>query len=638
MAGRLWTFSMKNLSKKLGIAFLLLVVFSSMVHSEVYGSDILTNEIVSSTDVTVCCEKTVSGLYCQDVVEDDCSPDAEFALPTSCESTAPCDPGYCYDSDEGTCLDNVPQMVCNDNGGTWASEKPTLCNLGCCILGDQAAFVTGVRCERLSAFYGLETNFNPDIQNEAQCILAAKSDEKGACVFEGDYGATTCRMVTRSECSSDRVLGTSSAPSDNTYDDTSDGGDTTDDGSGDTTGEDGDVQASPGGCEDVDGAVSFCPGMLCSAEELQNNCAPSEETTCVDGHEEVYFLDTCGNVANVYDASKINDDNYWKYIVDKSEACRFGDANIDSQTCGNCNYLLGSFCSEASSDTSSPTYGENICIDLNCEASDMTGGEERLHGESWCGFDKDMDFTFHATEENAVTRIFDEALRNVRAKAPISLNFRGAGTPVGSKYYRYICSHGEVIVEPCADFRQEECIENDVAGYTEAACVVNRWQDCTSVYTKLDCENTDRRDCIWMDGIEYVLIGGLSNGTTLDKSSLQAAQGELKKFKSGDRELGGCVPKVPPGLKFWGTEEGDNAEAASVCAQANAMCPVTYEKGLVGGDWECVENCECLEEATELARAQLCMSMGDCGPKVNYVGGIGRGAGYKVLEEDLESD
>ena len=628
---------MKRLTEKLGIVILLLVVFSSFVYSEgeVYGSQVLTNEIVSATDVTVCCQKTNSGLFCQDVKKEDCSAGSEFALPTSCDSTAPCDPGYCYDSDEGTCLDNVPQMVCNAEGGEWKSEKPEICNLGCCILGDQAAFVTGVRCKRLSAFYGLETNFNPDIANEAQCILAAKSDEKGACVFDGEYGETTCKMVTRSGCSSDRVLGRTSTDADETiYEDTEE--ETTSTESEDTTSEEAeeDVQTSPSGCENVDGAVSFCPGMLCSAEELGTNCGPSEETTCVDGHEEIYFLDTCGNVANIYDAFKIKDDNYWKYIIDKSEACKFGDANIDNQACGNCNYLLGSFCSEIGTETSSPTYGDNICIDLNCEASEMTGGKERLHGESWCGFDTEMDFTFHETTENAITQILDEALRNVRAKVPINLNFRGSSTPVGSKFYRYICSHGDVIVEPCADFRQEECIENNVAGYTEAACRVNRWQDCSSVYIKLDCENTDRRDCVWMEGIEYVLLGGLANGTTLDKSSLQAAKGELKKFNSGDRELGGCAPKVPPGLKFWGTEEGDNAEAASVCAQANAMCPVTYEKGF-GGDWECIENCECLEEATELKRAQLCMSMGDCGPKVNYVGGIGRTTGYKVFEEDL---
>jgi hypothetical protein len=632
---------MKN---KIGFAILMLIVLSGVVYAA---------ETVGTAEVTVCCEKTQSGLHCQDVLEEECASDSEFALPTACESTGPCDPGYCYDEEEGTCLDNVPKMVCNDEGGIWSGEKPAACGLGCCILGDQASFVTLVRCKRLSAYYGLEINYNPDIQNEAQCILAARSDERGACVFEEDF-ETTCEMTTRSQCTPDIVSGTTEQsdvefenlpeeeqnPEEETAEETDEGDEQTE-GEQNPEGEtlNGALQGSPpDGCTVINDEIKFCPGMLCSAPELDTNCGKSEETTCIDGKEEVYFVDSCGNPANIYDASKIRDDNYWTYLVDKSEACNPGEANINSQTCGNCNYMRGSFCAATSSETTNPTYGTNICIDLNCPASEMTGGKARLHGESWCGFDTNRDFTFQETTQSFVTELLDGALRDVRANRPINANFRGGNVPVGSKFYRYLCSHGDVIVEPCADFRQEECIENEVAGYTEAACRVNRWQDCTSIFNRLDCENTDQRDCIWMDGIEYVLIGGLGNGSALDKSSLQAARGELKKIKTGERELGACVPKIPPGLKFWGTEEGDNAEAAGICSQANAICPVTYEKGLIGGDWECVENCECLDEGEQLKRVQLCMALGDCGPKVNIVGQFGRSEGYKIFEEELERD
>ncbi|MBU0907296.1 MAG: hypothetical protein KKD18_05860 [Nanoarchaeota archaeon] len=629
-----------KIEKSVIAALLVLVVLTA-------GVIAATNdpERVGTTDVTVCCQKTVSGLLCQDVLENECATDSEFALPTSCESTGPCDPGYCYDSEEGTCLDNVPQMVCNNEGGTWSSDKPAACNLGCCILGDQAAFVTLVRCKRLSSFYGLDTNFDPDSESAAQCILQAKADEKGACVYEEDF-EKTCKFTTRSACDPDSLNGHSQTDTsggnlfenvggttDGTGEDTA--GDST---SGDTTsGED--VQPSPTGCQNIAEGIEFCPGMLCSAEELNTNCGPTKDTMCVEGKEEVYFKDTCGNPANIYDASKVNDDTYWTYIIDKAESCMPGSANIDSQTCGNCYYLLGSYCGASGIGAAKPTYGTNVCIDLNCPASDMTGGVKRLHGESWCGFDTDRDFSFQENAqsyEDNVAKSFKEALASLHSGGGIGADFKGSDVPVGSKFYRYICSHGEVLVEPCADFRQEECIENNVAGYSEAACRVNRWQDCTAIYTKLDCENTDQRDCVWLEGIQYVLMGGLSNGTVLDKSSLAAAKEEIKKFKSGDRELGGCVPKTPPGLKFWGTEEGDNAEAASICSQANAMCPVTYEKGLVGGGWECVENCECLDEGLQLQRAQLCMAMGDCGPKVNYIGSSGRTAGYKIFEEDLK--
>jgi hypothetical protein len=621
---------MMNVKKSLVMAILGLVFFSSLV---------------GTAEVTVCCEKTKSGLHCQDVLEEECASDSEFALPTACESTGPCDPGYCYDEEEGTCLDNVPKMVCNDEGGIWSADRPAACGLGCCILGDQASFVTLVRCKRLSAHYGLKVNYDSEIKNEAECILAARSDERGACVFEEDFEAT-CKMTTRSQCTEDVSSGKAIQESNTEFENlpeedketesTTNGGTTTEEStSGGTAGTS--PQQSPGdGCSIVNDKVKFCPGMLCSAPELDTNCGKSEDTTCIDGKEEVYFLDSCGNPANIYDAGKIRDDTYWTYLVDKSEACRAGDANVASQTCGNCNYLLGSFCSATSSETAKPTYGDNVCISLNCPASDMTNGQARLHGESWCGFDTKRDFTFQETTQNVFTELLDSALRDIKSKKSINNNFLGGSVPVGSKFYRYICSHGEVIVEPCSDFRQEECIENNVAGYSEAACRVNRWQDCTSIFTKLDCENSDRRDCIWMDGIEYVLMGGLANGSAIDKSSLSAAKGELKKIKSGERELGACVPKIAPGLKFWGTEEGDNAEAQTICSQANAICPVTYEKGLVGGDWECIKNCECLDEANQLKRVQLCMAMGDCGPKVNIVGQAGRKSGYKIFEEELK--
>lgn len=628
--------------RKIGLFILVLVVFSSFVYA---------GERVGTADVTVCCEKTKSGLNCQDVLEEECAASSEFALPTACESTGPCDPGYCYDEEEGVCLDNVPQMVCKKEGGVWSNEKPAACGLGCCVLGDQASFVTLVRCKRLSSFYGLNVNYDSDIQNEAQCILTAKSDERGACVFEEEF-EQTCKMTTRSQCTSEITSGNAVVDEDIGFEevpDETDSGENTetaeeDSAAGEEGGTEGDeeslneaLQQSPiDGCTIIDDKVKFCPRMLCSAPELDTNCGKSEETTCIDGKEEVYFMDSCGNPANIYDAAKIRDDNYWSYLVDKSEACRPGDGNINSQTCGNCNYLLGSYCSITSAETTRPTYGDNICIDLNCEASEETEGVARLHGESWCGFDKDRDFTYQETNQNLFSELIASALRDVKSKLPINNNFLGGDVPVGSKFYRYICSHGEVIIEPCADFRQEECIENNVAGYSEAACRVNRWQDCTSIFKKLDCENSDRRDCVWMEGIEYVLMGGLGNGSTLDQSSLSGAKGELAKINSGERELGACVAKIPPGLQFWGTEEGDNVEAASVCSQSNAICPVTYEKGLLGGDWECVKNCECLDEANQLKRVQLCMAMGDCGPKVNFVGQAGRKAGYRIFEEELK--
>lgn len=717
-------------TKIISIIVSLILIFSAIIFFSnfVNAQGLTTAEQVGSLEPTVCCEKTKGGLFCQDVPEEQCA-DGARALPTACSSSSFCKSGFCSDPLEGICLDNTPQIVCNENEGTWFAEQPPQCGLGCCVLGDQASFVTLTRCKRLSGFLGLETNYNAEITGEAQCLLTARAEEKGACVFEEEF-EKTCKLTTRSECTSDRILGTSSSQSQSTPqqdEESSTGEQTTDSGltpapveetqqttgnnpateeattknieirsfalstsavtikTGDTvtwTNRDSEIhtvssvgvgELNSGSltlgqsyshtfenegtfnyfCEthpdvaDLKGTVTvenvqapitgqavgdeqnpypapeteptetptenpaqtdsqnpqnavvkFYPGILCSAEELGTNCGPTQQTTCLPGKEEVYFVDTCGNPANIYDSSKANTAEYWSEIKDKSESCNPNSANQNSVSCGNCNYLEGSYCREATSETANPTYGENVCADLNCVDDE---GKGRRHGESWCEYDG------------------------------------GDNGKVGSRYYRQICINGDVVVEPCADFRQEECIENENNnGFSEAACRVNRWQDCTIQKEKAKCENFDKRDCKWLDGIEYVLISsiaGTSNGTTYQGNSLDALKKAVKDA-GGLKNLprGACVPLNPPGLNFWSGEE-----AAGVCAQANAACPVVYEKKLLGGDWKCVEHCECLPGGElEKKRVELCTSLGDCGPKINFVGQKGSGKGYETTQQEKD--
>jgi len=70
----------------------------------------------SAQSNTVCCEKTNAGAYCQNVPSEECA-EGSRQVPTSCEATSFCREGTCYDSTEGTCSDNTPQLVCNQNGG-----------------------------------------------------------------------------------------------------------------------------------------------------------------------------------------------------------------------------------------------------------------------------------------------------------------------------------------------------------------------------------------------------------------------------------------------------------------------------------------------------------------------------------------
>ena len=400
---------------------------------------LIQSNLVIAQEVSYCAERTNSGAWCQNVPFGEVDQNYR-SVPTSCDATSYCKLGTCVNSQEGTCLDNTPQIVCAEpqddiSGGVWFDDSPDnipRCSLGCCLLGDQASFVTQVRCKQLSSLYGLETNYRTDIQSEIACIATATSEVKGACVFEQEF-ERTCRQITRGECQKLSGGSADSSVFQNLFGAESSGGDV---------------------------SVEFHEGILCSAEELATNCGPSKKTTLIKGGDEVYFVDTCGNVANIYDASKVDDQNYWRDVVGKAESCGFGNSNAGSATCGNCDYFSGSTgkLHERGTDPVTPLFGDYICRDLSC----IYERQNFQHGETWCAISSE-------DEENLP----------------------------GSRYHRLVCYNSEVTVESCADFRQEICIQDELNGFKTAACRVNIWQDCTSQTNQRDCENLDKRDCSW---------------------------------------------------------------------------------------------------------------------------------------------
>ncbi len=497
-----------------------------------FGSFVISQQ--SPIEATVCCEQTNAGAFCQNVPAAECAAGAR-QVPTSCGATSYCRSGTCYDSSEGICMDNTPQLVCNQAGGVWNAEKPAQCNLGCCILGDQAAFVSLVRCKKLSATLGLKTNYDTSTTNEVACIAKVQQQEKGACVYEFEF-EKTCKFTTRAECS-------------------------------------GSTQAGVNGTSGTTSAGNFYGGKLCSAEELGTNCGLSTKTACVPGKDEVYFVDTCGNPANIYDASKVNNKDYWTDVKTKDQSCAPGQANAGSASCGNCNYLEGSICRSENLAGKNPTYGDFICADLNCK--NTQNGNDYKHGESWC--------------------VYNDAGRT-----------GNSDNTVGSRFYKHICINGQETLEQCEDFRAEECIEEKVNDFSQAACKVNRWQDCTSQTDSLDCENEDKRDCVWKPELN------------------------LKINETDDDNDGACFPENKPGFNFW-----SDTETQTICSQGDDLCIVTFEEGLFGGE-DCEENCECLTDDWEKLKVDACTSLGDCGPSLNWIGARGYKSGYNITFEDVD--
>ena len=565
---------------------------------------------------SVCCEKTTGNLWCQNVDSSEC--DANYrSAPTSCDSTAYCQSGCCYDSTEGLCWENTPKQVCEDKGGSWEEDEDCnipQCSLGCCILVDQGALVTLARCKSMSGFYGLNTDFRTDITDELTCIATAQAKDKGACVVEADY-QTTCVFTTRENCDEGEVSVANATAITNA-------------------------------------STEFYEGILCSAEELGTNCGKNTKTMLIDGKDEVYFVDTCGNPANIYDASKINDDEYWKDVVPKDESCGYGQSNAGSKSCGNCDYFRGSIGVLANASTGYPSYGDYICRDLDCV------DEGRKHGESWCANDG---------------------------------NIGDGRDKVGSRYYKHICIYGEVVVESCADFRNEICIETETNGFSEAACRTNRWQDCSGQEEEADCENTDLRECKWVPNYCYDSSRGGIAPCVYTKEEIAA--NKTVTSISGEPLVatkGLCVPNYPPGYQFWGesstTSTSGNGSsfsglsslfgttgtgsystatssysAESQCAVADSDLIVVFKKEeklyekwdiTEGAEWKCVGNNRTYKNHDYCVKhfedgklksipddwidemGALCIAQGDCGGYMNYIGSS-TDEGYAAYYQNL---
>lgn len=505
--------------------------------------------LIGIASATYCCERTTSGAYCQNVdSQSECAVgvssitgEAYRSIPASCEATSYCKPGTCINQQEGTCMSNTAQIICEGNYGFWSpnavSSLPQ-CKAGCCIMGTQAAFVTQVTCNRLAAQYGVTTTFQSGITNELQCLLSANAGDEGACVYTKDY-ATTCERSTREDClAKEKTLN-----------------------------------------------ATFHNGFLCSAAELGSNCGKTQNTKC-DESNNVRFVDSCGNLANIYDASKVNDEAYWTHITNPT--CGNNAGNKNSATCGACDYYSGTMCGEKKTGET-VSYGNNLCRDLDCVTYDgeYNGeGQYPRHGESWC----------------ATT---------------------GTADSVGSSYFRMLCYNGEVSIEECDSTRQKVC-EQTISNYSDFSignCKVNVWQDCTGQNTSEDCEDTDIRDCKWIDYRHYSFT---ENGLLNDED-----------LGADESITGACVPKYAPGF---GRDQDTRVFGGTTCAIGTATCLVTYEKGLLESGWDCEDNCYCEEEEFANNINAICSSLGDCGTKKNYIEIFGKKQEDVITKERIKPE
>ena len=399
-----------------------------------------------------CCEKLSDGGWCQESTQSSCAEGFQYA-PTSCDQTSYCQSGTCLDTEEGMCTPNTPRKSCEESDGFWTLEDRTdlpQCQYGCCFLGDDSVFVTQAKCSRLASENNIQSNYRADITDEMSCMALSGGAAEGACVLVGDDLTRNCRISTKSECSN---LQESSA-----YEE-----------------------------------VIFHEGYLCTAEFLGTICDPRGGTICPDNKIGVYFKDTCGNIANVYDADKIDEDHdYWTYLYGVEDSCKYGDldGNANDRGCGNCDYQYGSKCVPYDKDeTAKPAYGDNICKDLGCTYNN----EDYDHGEKWC----------QATNAKGID-----------------------GFLPGTESYILKCYDGIVEKEGCSvgNWRAQICIDDeDEDGKKVASCKSNLWHDCLEQETEKDCTNSEERDCKWVEGKSILAAFGLGKAVDENEKSVDAS-------------------------------------------------------------------------------------------------------------------
>jgi hypothetical protein len=449
----------------------------------------------------VCCQQLSSGEWCQYADSSECNSELGMSS-TICQETSYCQLGTCVIADEGACMQNTPKSVCENKGGYW-DQRPKdeigICQNGCCFIGQETAFVTQTECKQLATDYGIETSFRSDIQDELSCFSSSIPNVEGACIFEEEF-SRGCKRLTKQDC--------------------------------------------------LSSAGEFHEEFLCTAPHLETDCAKTENTICKD--DQVYFLDSCGNLANVYDSDLFENDELEYVVEDYWTKIRDPICSVDiegKESCGNCNYIDGTVCKEfdwKDGSTAEPDLGNYVCADLGCTYStDGETEEEYEHGESWCAYSEGA---YPGIEVNSLIGSFlQENYSNI-------LGDQSKYNLPGSRYVKLTCMNGEVIEEPCKDYRNEYCVESTYSeGFGVAECRANGWRECFSQTDQETCET--EHDCKWIPGYRW---DGYINTTNTDRK--QEIQGS-------------CVPLISPGFNFW--EEGN--DGVSICSSASVTEPVFYE-------------------------------------------------------------
>ena len=309
-----------------------------------------------------CCEKTKEGEYCQYTAQRNCDTAFNVAQ-TTCDQTSFCQPVCCIDTQNGQCFKNVAAAQCYNQGGTTDAQNPNCdinqCKAGCCSLGNEHFLSTKTACLNAASKYphlNKDQVFDPSTQTEIQCINKGRQQDEGCCVNND-----ACSYTSRGKCTG-----------------------------------------------------TFHQGRYCSDTVLTCGCTSKHEKRCVEGEEDVYWFDSCGNKEGLVE---------------------------------NCDFTKGTSCQRKNGDVACHTIHctETAALPNNPHDPRIEVGGPRKHGESWC------------TYESGVGDFLDRP---------------------GSIHYRHICFNGQELIETGRDFREQVCVQTETPeGLSTGNFVLNEIYD-----------------------------------------------------------------------------------------------------------------------------------------------------------------
>lgn len=349
--------------------------------------------VEAATDV--CCEKTINDQTCFYGDSSNCDPSKQYAA-TNCEQTSFCKTGCCYILSEGQCYKSVPQSTCiNVDGAEWFTDatcdKVNECKLGCCTIGSQCIFTTEQSCALQTAKYPeLEMKFQSEVDTEPECLDVCRAADKGCCINTDN----TCNYGLREACDSAKG--------------------------------------------------QFYNQQYCSDVALCG-CSKENSKTCND--DDVYWLDSCGNLEAVAE---------------------------------DCDYAEGTLCKKME--------GEYKCGSVNCETTysdeknvhDSNMGEFRKNGENWCVYEsgtgdyKDRPGTRHYRHLCINGEEVIESCRDYREEICTQAEVNG--------YTQSQCLHNDIYESPIT--QQLSTVPRGFQFWEDQGMCDEGTTDCTVVWVK----------------------------------------------------------------------------------------------------------------------------------------------------------